>query len=301
MTVVFVGSMNMDLSVRVSNIPKPGETILGRDLFQAPGGKSSNQAAAAAKAGSTPFLVACVGHDSFGDSLLQGAKDIGVNTQFVKRSKNSASGVALITVDDKAENSIVVASGANGDLDKAHIISALNSFSDSTVISVTLEISLESAKAALLKAREIDAVSILNLSPVTTAARELASLANFLIVNESEASELIGKSSPETFDLVEGFSSLNCQYVIVTLGSRGVMYFDARSEQKHVTHFPAMSINAVDTTGCGDAFAGSFAAEIESGKSISPSIEFAIRAAGYAATSIGAQSSYGTRQQVLTQ
>ncbi len=301
MTVVLVGSMNMDITVSVPNIPKPGETILGQDLFQAPGGKGSNQAAAAAKAGSTPVLIACVGNDSFGDSLLEEAEKNGVDTQFVVRSSRSSSGVALIAVDKNAENSIVVASGANGDLDVEHIFRALDNFSKSEVISVTLEIKLESAKAALLKTRELGATSILNLSPVTAEARSLAPLANFLIINESEAAQILESNNLALADLATGFRRLNCQHVIVTLGGKGVVYFDASSENSETRHFQAVSITPVDTTGCGDAFTGSFASELDSGKSIAESIEFGIRAAGFAAMSVGAQSSYGTREQVLAQ
>ncbi len=299
MTVVLVGSMNMDITVNVPTIPKPGETILGNNLFQSPGGKSSNQAAAVAKAGGEAVLIACIGKDSFGDSLLERAQKMGIDTSLIVRTSDSSSGVALIAVDSRAENSIVVASGANSDLSPDFVRHALAQAENAKVISVTLEIKPETARAALQKARELKIDTVLNLSPVTDQAKELAALADFLVVNENELSQLVGETDSSIESAASHLRAMGCKHVIVTMGSKGALYFQANFDKPEISYFDAISVIAVDTTGCGDAFTGSFAAELAAGRSIPDAIEFGIRAAGYAAKSIGAQSSYGTREEVL--
>ena len=297
---VIVGSMNLDISVQVEDIPQPGETVLGFNLAQSPGGKGSNQAAAASLSGAQTHLVAVVGEDEFGSQLIAKAQGIGIDTQFVSRTLGQKTGTALITVDSKGENSIVVASGANLELSSELVETSFEALGEFELVLVVLEIQLSAARSALETAKKMGSKTVLNLSPYNSEAKSLVAFADFLIVNEHEFKQLVGVDLSQSQHAHTRLQEMGAKQVIVTLGSEGAVLIVVGDLSIELVHFPTKKVEVVDTTGCGDAFAGAFSCEIASGKSAEDSIQFALKAASFAATRFGAQVSYGSRSEVLS-
>lgn len=298
MKAVVVGSMNLDLTITLERFPLPGETILGKQLIEGPGGKGSNQAAAIALAGCQVTLISSVGDDSFGRNLLGTAKSIDIDVSGVAIKPGVPTGLAVIEVDSKGENSIIVVGGANLLLDPSEVVESLLQQQDVGIVSVTLEIPIATATAALNSARSRGITTVLNASPISDGVAEIVYLADYLILNETELHQLTSAGLADPERAISAIRRLGGHHVIVTLGERGVASFDVTSEELTVNLTPAVAVLAKDTTGCGDAFAGALVADLASGKTSKDAIGFAVRAAAYAAMSHGAQSSYGTREQV---
>ena len=294
-----VGSMNMDLSVQVHEIPKPGETILGSRVQQLAGGKGSNQATAAAKLGAHVSLIAMVGDDPFGTELINIAEESGVETKYIQVQSRERTGTALITVSDEGENAIVVAPGANSELTSELVEASILNIGDFDIMSSCLEIPFESVAAAFAMASNQGAKTLLNASPFNKKCLSLIPLTDYLIVNEHELREMCGTGVDEIEKLRVQLAELGASKVVVTLGEDGALYLDTSNSGLTELSLPAPKIRAVDTTGCGDAFAGALAAEIANGSEIKDALELAIKAGSYAATKFGAQPSYGTRTEVL--
>ncbi|SNT39280.1 ribokinase [Asanoa hainanensis] len=246
--VVVVGSTNLDLVVTTPQLPRPGETVLGEDFRTVPGGKGANQAVAAARAGADCAFVGAVGSDDFGvrlrDSLVAASVDVrGL------RTVPGPSGVALIAVDQAAENFIVVAPGANGALadltddDRAAIGAA-------DVLLLQLEVPLPTVVAAAGAARAAGTTVVLNAAPAASLPAELLDLVDLLVVNEHEAA-VVSRAAEPLDALLELVPR-----VVMTLGARGALYADRFGRRLEV---PAPRIEAVDTTAAGDAFTGALA------------------------------------------
>ncbi len=239
--VCVVGSVNMDLTFGVDSLPRPGETVLASSLSSAPGGKGGNQAVAAARAGAQVQFVGAVGDDAAADQLRAHLLSNGVGLDGTV-GVPGPSGTAIIVVDAGAENTIVVAPGANGQLTLAPA-SVRAVVADCDVLLTQLEIPVATAVAAAREARFAGAVVMVNASPAgqdPSALAELATLAEVVIANESEADEWPWQPS----------------HFVVTLGARGARYIGADGELL----VPAPAVEAVDTTGAGDVFAGVLAA-----------------------------------------
>lgn len=233
--VFVVGSVNMDVTLDVTTLPHPGETVLASALTYAPGGKGGNQAVAAARAGARVELAGAVGDDEAGGRLLAHLRAEGVGFNHVVR-RPGPSGTAVIVVETSGENIIVVAPGANSQLTVPRVALA-----DCDVLLTQLEIPVEIAVAAAHEARNAGAIVILNASPaVQGSTAELASVADVVVVNEHESSQWIGTPA----------------HLVVTLWARGARYTGPDGE----VEVPAPSVAAVDTTGAGDVFAGVLAA-----------------------------------------
>lgn len=297
---VIVGSMNLDISVQVPEIPQPGETVLGMNLEQSPGGKGSNQAAAAALSGAQTYLVAAVGDDEFGTQLIARANEIRVDTQFVQRTNRNKTGTALITVDSKGENSIVVASGANLELTSEIVERSLEAIGQFDLVLLCLEIQILAARSALMTAKKLGRKTVLNVSPYNSQAKFLIASTDYLIVNEHEFKQLVGVDFSQTREAHASLFGMGAKQVIVTLGGEGALLMVVGERDLDLTRFPTKKVQVVDTTGCGDAFAGAFSCEIASGRSTEDSIRYALSAASFAATRFGAQVSYGSRSEVLS-
>lgn len=259
--VTVVGSMNIDTVVTVDVHPQPGETVLGRDRVARPGGKGANQAAAAAATGASTTLIAVIGADGPGRAYRDALAERGIDVSGVTESTESASGAAFIAVNTSGENSIIVMSGANLDLDPQLVREALSP--DTKVVITQLESPPDAVEAALRRARELGVISILNASPVIPRAAELAALADIAIVNEHEAEQL-------------GLTD-----ACVTLGARGATW-------KGETVAPP-KVDVVDTTGAGDVFAGTLAGQLALGADHSTALRAAVEASAQATTTAGAQ------------
>ncbi|MFF7470291.1 PfkB family carbohydrate kinase [Streptomyces sp. NPDC008092] len=289
-----VGSANADLVIRVERRPDAGETVLGGDLATHPGGKGANQAVAAARLGARTALLARVGDDAHGRLLLDSQRAAGVDTVGVLVG-GAPTGVALITVDPSGDNSIVVSPGANGRLVPADVRAAVSLFHASRVVSTQLEIPLETVLEVV---RNLAPGSrfVLNPSPPRPLPGEVLAACDPLIVNEHEARVLLGEAcvSEEPADWARLLLAKGPKSVVVTLGAEGALVADGDG----VAHVSSVKVDAVDTTGAGDAFTAALAVRLGAGASLAEAAAYAARVGAAAVTGRGAQESYPTAAEV---
>ncbi|MEV6024292.1 ribokinase [Streptomyces sp. NPDC052036] len=288
-----VGSANADLVIGVERRPAAGETVLGSDLVVHPGGKGANQAVAAARLGARTALLARVGDDAHGRLLLQSQRAAGVDTEGVLVG-GAPTGVALITVDPSGDNSIVVSPGANGRLAPEDVQAAGKLLSASRVVSAQLEIPLETV-VEVVRTLPSGTRFVLNPSPPRPLPAEVLAACDPLIVNEHEARVITGAEldgSPE--DWAAALLALGPRSVVVTLGARGALAATAES----MTRVPSVKVEAVDTTGAGDAFTAALAWRLGTGSSLPDAAAYAARVGAVAVTRPGAQESYPTAEEV---
>lgn len=296
--VVVIGSSNLDLVVEVPRIPAPGETVQGGPVSFVSGGKGANQAVAALRAGASVSFVSAVGDDEFGKRLLTSHKEAGLDTCHEVVVEGSPTGTALIVVDVNAENTITVSAGANGFLDPVTVESALATLlSPGTVLMMQLEIPLPTVLAAARFARAVGATVLLNASPLGSEdgdlLREILQLTDVLVVNQTEA-QYVSPESESMEATLRGLSSLGPRIVIETLGKDGALVLQGN----RVSEAQAFPVDAVDTTGAGDSFAGALACALASGESLETAVRFASAAGALATTAIGAQSSVPTKEAI---
>lgn len=287
--IVVVGSINADLSVRVPRHPAPGETILGDNVTVSPGGKGANQAVAAALLGAEVAMVGAVGADEYADSSLRWLGDSGMDMNGVARMPG-ATGLAVITVADDGENSIVVAPGANRKVDAAFVAEHRQAIEEADIVLLQGEIPASGIEAAIAMAR---GRVVVNLAPVIKVDAKALAKADPLIANEHEAGLILGQygvdaagMGPEA--LADALRAAGFASVVLTLGSKGALC----SWGGQMVKIPAAKVTAVDTTGCGDAFAGAFVAQLAAGADMDEAARYASRVGAYAATGYGAQDSY---------
>jgi len=294
--IAVVGSLNMDLIVRSPRIPRPGETILGGTFHTAPGGKGANQAVAAARLGGTVAMVGRVGSDAFGDQLLGSLAADGVDAAHVARD-SAATGIALITVDDAGQNSIVVASGANAHLSPADVDGAASAIAAAGVLLLQLESPPETALRAAELARAHGATVVLNPAPARALPDALLKLVDVLVPNESETSLLTGLPVGDVAQAeaaAEALLRLGVGAVILTLGARGALLAHAGG----VEAVPPFPVTPLDTTAAGDAFLGALAVALAEGRPLAEAARWGNAAGALATTRLGAQPSLPTRQEI---
>lgn len=285
--VIVVGSINMDITARTDKLPDTGETVAARSVEYLPGGKGLNQAVAAAKIGTTVVLAGCLGSDSFADELASFIRRHKIDVSCLRRSEKN-SGIALITVDERGQNTIVVAPGSNADVCPEDIKKLPVSPGD--VVVCQFEIPPAAVAAAFAKARRYGARAILNPSPVCPIPDEIFRNTDILIVNETELAflsrENVDENTPaeKIADAAEKLKTDAEQTVIVTLGSRGALV----AGSKDMLFVDSYKVPAVDTVGAGDCFAGVFAAKLAEGKDVGESVKTAARAAAVCVTRKGA-------------
>jgi ribokinase len=296
-SVLVVGSSNTDMIIRVPRIPRPGETVLGGEFSMAAGGKGANQAVAAARAGGRVTFVARVGDDDFGARALAAFEAEGIDTRFVARAPASPSGIALITVDDRGENSISVASGANALLSAADVDAASEAFAAADIVLVQLESPLATVEAAVRKAGEMGVPVVLNPAPARDLADELLRLVTVLTPNEHEAAALAGIPVADEAGARRAAARLKARGaagVVVTLGERGVF----ASSPGFEGFVPAFKVDPVDTTAAGDVFNGALAVALAEKLPLAEALRFAQAAAAISVTRPGAQPSAPTRAEI---
>ncbi len=295
--ILIVGSSNTDMVIRTESFPAPGETILGGTFLMNPGGKGANQAVAAARMGGKVIFVGKIGDDIFGKQALQQLKYEGINVDFVAVDPDNPSGVALITVDRKGENSIVVASGSNGTLSPEDFNKALEEFEESEFVLLQLEIPLPTVEYIAQQAVKKHKKVILNPAPAAPLSDLL--LRNLFIItpNETEAELITGikvSDEPSAFKAASILHEKGVEKVIITMGAAGAFLLE---NGKHET-IAAPRMVAMDTTAAGDTFNGALAVALSEGKSIRDSIVFANKAAAISVTRMGAQSSVPFRKEI---
>ncbi|XP_071441918.1 ribokinase-like [Hetaerina americana] len=260
--VVVLGSCMIDFSSYAPRLPKPGETLHGYKFIQGFGGKGANQCVAASKLCSKTTLIARVGDDIFGTNYIKHLEDIGVDTKYVKQTKDVSSGIATIIVADSGENQIVIVGGANAKLSIEDVTDAAEVIKIAPVLVCQFETPLETTLAALkLKREEGTGVSIVNGAPaVANVDPALLAYTDILCVNESEAEVMTGihvDSVKTAEDAVKKFTELGSKCVIITLGAAGAVFSNEGDEV--IKHVKANKVKPVDTTGAGDAFIGALA------------------------------------------
>ncbi|SDI03251.1 ribokinase [Janthinobacterium sp. YR213] len=293
--IVVIGSINMDLVLRVPRMPLPGETLTGGAFRTIPGGKGANQAVACARlsgkvAGAQQVaMIGCVGDDAFGATLRAALVGDGIIDSHVTTLPGVASGIASILVDDNGQNSIVIAGGANDLLSPAHIDAAQGLIEQADIVVLQLETPMATVVHAIKLARSLGKTVVLNPAPAASLPEGVLELVDYLIPNEIEAAMLAGVS-PEGADakaLAAALQKLGSDNVIITLGSKGV---HAALYGGDFT-FPAEVVKAVDTTAAGDTFIGGFVAGLASGMDEAEAIQQGQRAAAWSVTKPGAQTS----------
>jgi ribokinase len=294
--IVVVGSINMDLIVRVARLPVAGETIRGRELLTLPGGKGANQAVAAARLGADVTLVGCVGSDEFGVQLREGLRTHGVGTHDV-RTVAGSSGLALISVADDAQNSITVIPGANQHVVSSGIEAAEGVLSQADVLLVQLEIPLPAVERALELARRHSVLTVLNPAPAAAMLPGSLLDVDVLCPNETEAAILVRgntSSGDAASDCVQ-LAARGSKLCVVTCGSAGCVWSDGRNAPVRVAPFV---VDAVDSTAAGDAFVAALAVRLAEGERPAQALSFASAAGALACTRIGAQASLPDRAAV---
>ena len=283
-----IGAVNVDFIATVDDRPLGGQTVLATDLTRRAGGKGANQAAAAARAGASTTFVGAVGDDQNGVEQLDELRLLGVDVASVRRIPGVETGFAFITVTPDGENSIVVVSGANGDVEPADVVDALFGVQAGTVVVLQTELDGAVVDAAARTCSESDARVVLNDGPVARLAESTLALADPIVVNEHEARELCQgialTSDRELARMV--LAATGARSVVVTLGAEGVL-LASQTEDAFVEAVPASEV--VDTTGAGDTFVGSLAAGLARGEELVTAIRAAVGAASAAVTWLGAR------------
>lgn len=291
--IAVVGSMNADLTVRTSRLPHGGETVTGSELEINPGGKSANQAAAAARLGGRVGLLGLVGDDPHGDLLRAEAERAGVEPRWIRSIGGVATGTAMIAVDDDGENFIIISPGANGRLATEHVLEANELFDDAAVLCLCLEVDPAVVLTAAQEASRRGVRVLLNLSPSAPVAPELLAATEVLLVNEHELTDLAG-SRVELDRAAELLADKGIRRAVITLGAEGALVID----EDRTERVPSLQVRAVDSTGAGDAFTGALAYRLAEGDDLVVAARFAARVGAYSTTRHGAQPSYPTPDEL---
>ena len=282
--VVVVGGLNVDLIVQVPRLPQPGETIAGGDLLRAAGGKGANQAVAAARLGAEVSMIGRVGRDAFGRELSRGLRDQGISTRWLLASERPT-GAALILVDERGENVIAVAPGANFELSPEDVPQRAIAAAD--VVIAGMEVPMPSVEQAFRWARAAGGRTVLNAAPARTVGRTLLELCDVVICNAVELAALLGQPELEASEAssAHALAAFPQQVVVVTLGGRGaVATCGGQSFQQ-----PAYSVRVVDTVGAGDAFVAGFVLGRWWSDGVSAGLRWGCAAGALATTIRGAQ------------
>ncbi len=288
--ITVIGSANIDLTFRSPRLPRPGETIIGTGYFQGFGGKGANQAVAAVRLGEPVAFVGRVGRDDFGRATREQLGREGIDVTHLGEDLDRPTGTAAILVDNQGANSIVVVPGANEGLSVDDVRTAADAIRASRVVVAQCETPIDATAAAFRIARSAGSICLFNPAPARTLPDDLLALVDVLVPNESEASHLTGLSIESTLPSAQALRARGPATVIVTLGGDGVLYLGPEGEFQ----LPAIPVQAVDTSGAGDAFCGALAVELARGSSIRSAIERANRVAALSVTRLGTQASFPT-------
>jgi ribokinase len=291
--IAVVGSAMMDLTAYADVLPEPGQTLAGQLFTTGFGGKGANQAVMAAHCGAQVHFIGKLGADVFGNAIADNFVKVGINSQCVDRSE-TPTGIAHICVDGNGENRIIIIPGANNEIEASKAADAIHSIKGLAVVVAQCEIKQEVTLASFKAAKARGCITILNPAPYQEISADLLALCDWIIPNETEFRELHGEL-PTNDQILKSFRP--GKNSIVTLGSQGAAYISADGELTRVT---APHVTAVDTTGAGDAFVGTFAYSIASGKDPVSAMTLGIKVATLSVTRKGAQSSYPDQAEIAT-
>lgn len=292
-----IGSLNMDMTVKVEELPKLGETIFGNDFYESCGGKGANQAVAVSKLGMKTEMIGMVGKDSQGEKLIQNLNKYGIISDNVIKS-DELTGRAIITVDRKGDNNIIVIPGSNFKITKEHIQDKQDVIASSDVVILQNEIPADTVEFSLLKAKELGKITIFNPAPARKLSGEVFKNTDYLILNETEMEEIFEiKFNDEEY--TEKISIKKKEYgiknIILTLGDKGSILF---SEDNNIKKYDVYKVKAVDTTAAGDSFIGAFTMKICEIGNPDEAIKYATAVSAIVVTRQGAQDSIPTREEI---
>lgn len=286
--ILVIGSLNADLETDVDRFPQPGETLLGGPLHVSCGGKGNNQAIAAAKLGASVTMLGALGKDTFGDMLFKNLQTNHINTDHVLIRKDKPSASALITRSQN-ENHIIVTDGANNTITPQDIINATDLIRENDIILLQQEIPLDAQVKAIEIAHELNKIIVLNPAPMRDLPKEAIDKVNYLLPNEHEIVALGNNKSDTPEDIIMNSKTP----IIMTWGSKGVLFKDNNQQLKHL---PAYSVKVVDSTGAGDTFCGAFCCFIHLG--LEAALRKSLQASALSVTRSGAQGGMPTLQEL---
>ena len=295
--ILIVGSSNTDMVIKAGRLPGPGETIIGKSFFMNPGGKGANQAVAAARLGGNITFICKTGNDIFGKQSIELFQEEGINTDYLLSDPRNPSGVALITVDDQAENCIVVASGANASLSPDDLQKSRSVIEESVMVLMQLEIPLNTVEYVASTAFAKGVKVILNPAPACQLPDSLLQHLSVITPNKTEAEMITGIKVIDRKTAEEAALAIKARgvdTVIITLGNEGALIL----HEGHFSHVPACKVEAVDTTAAGDVFNGALAVALSEGMDIAEATAFACKASAISVTRLGAQSSAPFKKEV---
>lgn len=295
--IVVIGSSNADLVVNTDRAPEGGETVLGNGFVVNHGGKGANQAVAVSRIGGNVSFISKVGNDTFGAQMRHHYENDGMDVSYVFVDVFAPSGVALIIVDGKAENRIVVAPGANGNLTEEDIDKAGLAVEKSEFVLLQLEIPMTTVEYAVRMAASLGKKVIVNPAPACPLSEELLRDVYLITPNETEAGILTGITivdNDSAFKAAEALFRLGVQNVVITLGEKGALVYNAEASM----FVPAYQVKAVDTTAAGDVFNGALAVALSEGRTLSDAARFACAASAISVTRMGAQNSVPSRDEL---
>ncbi len=295
--VTVVGSANVDLTFRTTNLPKPGETAFGTDFFQGFGGKGANQAVAAARLGANVAFVAKVGDDEYGQAIRRQLETEGINLDYLGIDRERPTGIAAILVDAQGENVIVGVPGANLGLTPADVVAAGDLLRRSRIVLAPCETTIETLTEAFAIAHAAGVMCILNPAPARELPEELLKNIDLCVPNESELRTLTSRPTETLEEIAIAANWLRergPKHVIVTLGSRGALIVGAEGSK----HVPGNPVRAIDTSGAGDAFCGALATYLADGDSLHEAARKANVVASISVTRAGTQASFPRQAEI---
>ena len=296
--ILVIGSSNTDMVIKTEKLPAPGETILGGTFLMNPGGKGANQAVAAARLGGKVTFITKRGNDLFGNQAVGLLMREGIDAQFIVKDLEFPSGVALITVDSRGENSIVVAPGSNGRLSEDDIPASVFENTKFDILLLQLEIPIKTVEYSAVTASEQGIKVILNPAPACKLPDRLLQNTWLITPNETEAEAITGT---EITDISSAYRAAvliqqkGVKNVIITLGEMGAYIKSAN----FTGLVPGIKVTPVDTTAAGDVFNGALAVALSEGKDLQEAVAFANKAAAISVTRMGAQASAPYRSEVI--
>jgi ribokinase len=276
--------------------PKLGETIIGKEFFEIPGGKGGNQAVAIAKLGGDVTMFGCVGKDAYGEKLIDGLEENNIDTRYIKKGKKNT-GIATIVVDDNADNTIIVVPGTNFEITKEDIEKNIELIKNTDIVLLQLEIPLDVVEYILEKAKKYNKTTILNPAPADKLSNKIIKNVDYLVPNETELELLSGMKTSTEEEILEAskkMMDLGVKNLIVTMGKNGSLFVGKDKNFKVGIH----KVEAVDPTAAGDSFIGGVIRIMAEGKDIKEAMEFGAKVGAITVTKEGAQSSLPTWDEV---
>ena len=296
-SVVVVGSVNVDIFLKVPRMPQVGETILGRRFYWHIGGKGANQAVGVARLGVPLYFVGKVGNDPFQQRIVDQLKREGVNTEFVVQDEGNPSGMAVILVDEEGRNCITVIGGANRNLSKKDVERARKVILKADILLLQLEIPLETVEYTLRLARESGVCTVLNPAPANILNPGILSNTEILVPNRDEAEKLTGVKIASHQKAKEAGALLlgkGVKAVVLTLGEEGAFLVT----REKIRHFYEVPVKPLDTTGAGDSFIAALVTVLIQGKDLEEAVRYANYAASLSVTKLGAQASLPHKEEL---